>query len=121
MWYNQHLPIIVIPDQNKIHLVSVIPLIPIESLFTLYRVIALHIPFNHDQASQIVVEGTHFAFSKQGNSYVIIDDDELGKCSHTDTTYCPLNRAAMNFARMPSCLSSLYLGDKNDITKKLSG
>ena len=117
-WYYKHLPITVIPGQSKIHLVSVIPLIPVESLYTLYRVVVLPIPIASKQlASEVVVEGTHFAVSRQGNSYVVLDEDELLKCQTTDTTYCPLNRAAMNLARMPSCLGSLYLTDQDGITK----
>ena len=116
MWYYKHLPLNIIPDQNKIHIVSVIPLMPVESLFTLYRVIALPVPIEGtNQSSQVAIEGTHFAVSRNGNSYVIIDQDELDKCAHTDTTYCPLNKAAMNLARMPSCLSSLYLRDESNI------
>ena len=117
-WYYKHLPITIIPDQDKIHLVSVIPLIPIESLYTLFRVIALPVPIAHrNRSSQMTVEGTHFAVSRQGNSYVVLDEDELSKCSQTDTTYCPLNHAAMSLARMPSCLSSLYMEEKTNIIK----
>ena len=115
-WYYKHLPITVIPDQNRIHLISMIPLIPVESLFTLYRVIVLPIPIdNTDKASEITIEGTHFAVSKQGNDYIILDNDELATCQDMDTTYCPLNRATMNLARMPSCLGSLYLEEQDGI------
>ena len=117
MWYYKHLPITVISDQNKIHLVTVIPLIPVESLFTLYKVVALPIPIAGTNRSTLIkIEGTHFAVSRQGNSYVILDDDELTVCSKTDATYCPLTHAAMNLARMPSCLGSLYLGEQHGIT-----
>ena len=34
----------VIPDNNKINIITVIPLIPLESLFTLYRVVVVPIP-----------------------------------------------------------------------------
>ena len=118
MWYYKHLPVTVVPDQDRIHLISVIPLIPVESLYTLYRMVVLPIPIEQtEMASVIITEGTHFAISKQGNSYVILDDDELSKCQNLDTTYCPLNRASMNLARMPSCLGSLYLAEQDGITR----
>ena len=110
------MPLNIIPDQNIIHIVSVNPLIPVESLFTLYREIALPIPIKGtNQSSQVAIEGTHFAASRNGNSYVIIGQDELDKCAHTDTTYCSLNKAAMNLTRMPSSLSSLCLRDESNI------
>lgn len=117
-WYYKHLPLTIVPDENKIHLVTVIPLIPVESLFTLYNVIAMPIPIeSSNKSSQIILESKHFAVSKNGNSYVILDNDDLAKCARTDTTYCPLNKASMNLARMPTCVSSLYLGDPIAIIK----
>lgn len=116
MWYYKHLPLTVIPDSDRIHLISVIPLIPIESLFTLYRVAVLPIPvLNTNHSTKMTVEGTHFAVSRHGNSYVILDEDELNICMKADMTYCPLNRAAMDLVRMPSCLGSLYLGEQKSI------
>ena len=116
LWYYKNLPVTVIPDQNKIHVLTVVPLIPLESLFTLYRVVALPLPIiNTIQSSEVILEGTHFAVSNQGNAYVILDEDELAKCSQSETTYCPLHRAAMNLARAPCCLGSLFLEDETSI------
>ena len=82
LWYYKNLPVTVIPDQNKIHVLTVVPLIPLESLFTLYRVVALPLPIiNTIPSSEVILEGTHFAVSNQGNAYVILDEDELAKCS----------------------------------------
>ena len=117
MWCYKQLPITVISDQNKIYLVTVIPLISVEWLFTLYKVIALIIPIvRTNQSTLIKIEGTHFAISRQGSSYVILDDDELTVCSKTDATYCPLTHVDMNLAWMPSCLGSLHLGEQHRIT-----
>ena len=119
MWYYKHLPVTVIPDNNKLHIVTVIPLIPTDSLFNLYRVVVLPLPIaDSNKNSKIIIEGTHFAVSYKGTAYVILDEDELALCSDTDTTYCPLHRAAMSIERMPSCLSSLFeenaVGVKNN-------
>ena len=69
LWYYKNLPVTVIPDQNKIHVLTVVPLIHLESLFTLYRVVALPLPIiNTIQSSEVILEGTHFAVSNQGNA-----------------------------------------------------
>ena len=125
MWYYKHLPVTIIPDSSRIHIITVIPLIPVESLFTLYRVVSLPLPVpNSNQSSELILEGTHFAVSNRGTTYVILDEDELMKCSKSDMSYCPLHRAAMNIARMPSCLSNLYAKDymkiKRDCPVKVS-
>ena len=39
---------------------------------------------------------------------MLIGNQFIALCSDTDTTYCPLHRAAMSIERMPSCLSSLF-------------
>ena len=112
LWYYKNLPVTVLPDHNKIHVLTVIPLIPLESLFTLYRVVAEPLPIlNTIQSSEITLDGTHFAVSDRGNAYVILDEDEMAKCTKSEMTYCPLHRAAMNLARAPSCLASLFLED----------
>ena len=107
LWYYKNLPVTVLLDHNKIHVLTVIPLIPLESLFTLYRVVAVPLPIlNTIQSSEITLDGTHFAVSGRGNAYVILDEDEMAKCTKSEMTYCPLHRAAMNLARAPSCLAS---------------
>ena len=116
MWYYKMLPVTVIPDNNKIHIITVIPLIPLESLFTLYKVVVVPIPIlGTNRNSEVIIEGTHFAVSDRGNNFVILDEDELSKCTNSDMSYCPLHRAEMNLARMPSCLGSLFLSDETPI------
>ena len=116
MWYYKHLPVTVVPDDDKMHFVSIIPLIPLESLYTLYRVIVLPIPIpDTNRNSQIIVEGTHFAVSKKGDTFVILDEDELTKCAANEMTYCALHRAAMKLSKVQSCLASLYLNNENGI------
>ena len=116
MWYYKMLPVTVIPDNNKIHIITVIPLIPLESLFTLYKVVVVPIPIlGTNRNSEVIIEGTHFAVSDRGNNFVILDEDELSKCTNSDMSYCPLHRAEMNLARMPSCLGSLFLSDEAGI------
>ena len=101
MWYYKMLPVTVIPDNNKIHIITVIPLIPLESLFTLYRVVVVPIPIlGTNRNSEVIIEGTHFAVSDRGNNFVILDEDELSKCTNSDMSYCPLHRAEMNLARI---------------------
>ena len=118
LWYYKNLPVTVLPDHNKIHVLTVIPLIPLESLFTLYRVVAVPLPIlSTIQSSEITLDGTHFAVSDRGNAYVILDEDEMAKCTKSEITYCPLHRAAMNLARAPSCLASLFLEDEIGIQK----
>ena len=118
LWYYKNLPVTVLPDHNKIHVLTVIPLIPLESLFTLYRVVAVPLPIlNTIQSSEITLDGTHFAVSDRGNAYVILDEDEMAKCTKSEMTYCPLQRAAMNLARAPSCLASLFLEDEIGIQR----
>ena len=116
LWYYKNLPVTVLPDQNKIHVLTVIPLIPLESLFTLYKIVALPLPvIDTIQSSEISLDGTHFAVSDRGNAYVILDEDEIAKCTKSEMTYCPLHRAAMNLDRAPSCLGSLFLEDETGI------
>ena len=118
LWYYKNLPVTVLPDHNKIHVLTVIPLIPLESLFTLYRVVAVPLPIlSTIQSSEITLDGTHFAVSDRGNAYVILDEDEMAKCTKSEMTYCPLHRAAMNLARAPSCLASLFLEDEIGIQR----
>ena len=44
MWYYKMLPVTVIPDNNKILVITAIPLIQLESLFTLHRVVVVPLP-----------------------------------------------------------------------------
>ena len=116
MWYYKMLPVTVIPDNNKIHIITVIPLIPLELLFTLYRVVVIPIPIlGKNRNSEVIIKGTHFVVSDRGNNFVILDEDELSKCTNSDMSYCPLHRAEMNLARMASCLGSLFLSDETGI------
>ena len=60
---------------------------------------------------------THFAISNMGNSFVILDEDELAKCTKNELAYCPLHRVSMNLARSPSCLGSLFLGNEPEVKR----
>ena len=56
------LPVTVIPDNNKIHIINVIPLIPLESLCKLYRVVVVSIPIlGTHRNSEVIIERTHVA------------------------------------------------------------
>lgn len=119
MWYYRHLPVITVPDHDQIHIITSIPLIPSDSLFTLYKVVVLPLPvLNTNDNSQIQIEGTHFAISSRGNTFIILDNDEIRLCSNSELTFCPLHRAAMNLARTPSCIGSLFQLDQEGIKKQ---
>ena len=67
LWYYKNLPVTVIPDQNKIHVLTVVPLITLESLFTLYRVVALPLPIiNTIQSSEVYFRRKSFCCIKPG-------------------------------------------------------
>ena len=117
-WFYKNLPVVIIPDRATVHIVTVIPLIPRDSLFTLYRVVVLPLPVpDSEQSSEVIIEGTHFAVSNMGNSFVILDKDELAKCTKNELAYCPLHKASMNLARSPCCLGSLFLGNEPEVKR----
>ena len=90
-----------------------------ESLFTLYKVVVVPIPIlGTNRNSEVIIEGTHFAVSDRGNNFVILDEDELSKCTNSDMSYCPLHRAEMNLARMPSCLGIMRFNLGSYTTRK---
>ena len=54
---------------------------------------------NTHRNSKVIIEGTHFAVSDRVNHFVILDEDELSKCTTSYMSYCPLHRAEMNLAK----------------------
>ena len=58
-WFYKNLPVKMTPDRATVHIVTVIPLIPRDTLFTLYRVVVLPLPVpDSEQSSEVIVEGT---------------------------------------------------------------
>lgn len=109
VWYYKHLKVNVLTDRNRVHVVTAIPLIHTDSMYTLYRVIASPIPVpSSNQSTELMIEGTHFAVSASQEYYAILDEDELAKCTDIGLGFCPFHRAAMSLTLTTSCVASLY-------------
>ena len=118
-WYYQHLPTMVIPGGEKIHILTIIPIGLADSLYDMFTVISMAIPvLNTNKSTRILIEGKHLAISSDRTRYVIVTELEARwSCPRFNIDYCPLSSAIASVSNMPSCVSSLFLSDANDITE----
>ena len=117
LWFYENLKTMVLADSGQIHILSVIPLLQTDSLYTVYRISALPVPIKNEEnkASKLKLESSYLAVSAATLSYVIWSLDDIVHCSNIDKGYCPLNEPYRVLARNPSCVSALFLKNPEQI------
>lgn len=114
-WYYRHLKAMLIPEKNRIHILTAIPLAHRESYFTVYEILAIPVP--HPQVNMIAkyeLEGSHIAISKDKASYILMDGNELTTCDMQNTAYCSFKQPVLPLSS-PTCASSLFTNDQRAI------
>ena len=92
LWYYKNLKVMILCDQDRLHLVTVLPLIPTNSLFTLYKIVNIPIPvLSSNLSRKMILESDHFALAQNGDQFLMLKPDEIFKCSREDTRFVQLN------------------------------
>ena len=118
IWYYKHTPTTVLADINKLHVLLFISLIHTNAILTIYEVITIPVPItNTSRASEIEVESNFIAISADSEFYSILSGKEAIQCPHFEIGYCAVRNAPVNITGIPSCLSSIFVGNQELITK----
>ena len=54
------------------------------------------------------LEGNHFAIAQDGDQFLILDTDEVAKCTRSDSSFCPTEHAIRRLSRSNLCLASAF-------------
>ena len=104
--YYNYLHPIVIPEEDKFHIVVAIPLIHPSSLFDVYHTVSVPSPVSAELSASHVLESSHIAFSKDESEYAFLHADEVRMCSQAPI--CHLSSPLYKTSYYSSCMASLF-------------
>lgn len=105
--YYKYLPALLIPDNNRFHVLVAIPIVNEDAYFDLYEIISLPTPrATISLSAKYVLESKYIAVAKDRKRYVLMSDLEAVACQQLP--YCKLKSPIYNVDRAPSCVMSLF-------------
>ena len=116
-WYYRRLTTTLIAEADKFYVVLALPLVYIDSLYTLYE--AVWVPTPHATKAALAsyeLEGPYLAVSDSGDHYIVLSQTDAMACK-ADIEFCSFSYPAASLTQSPTCMSSLFLKDQRSIAK----
>ncbi len=111
-WYFNNLATTLLPDNGKFHVLTLVPLIQGDALYSLYKIVSVPSPHINQQISaEYIVEGPYIATSATGGKYIILTSIEAERCVNSEVGYCTFTNPVSSVAHMPTCASALFMRD----------
>ena len=105
--YYKYLPTMLVPDKNKFHVVTAIPIVSKNMYFDIYEAVSIPVPNEKVSFSlSYKLESKYLALSSDGNYYTLFRPTDEIPC--LGTPFCKFNTPLYRVHFAPNCLISLF-------------
>ncbi len=115
--FYRHVPVNIASHDSTVYLSLAIPVAPAQSLFHIYRPVAVPMPSVVDnQVIEYNLEPGHLAVSQDRKSYMLLPDTAAQLCAVQGVQHCQFNLPKFDSQESPICLTAMFFRDQAQIS-----